>query len=78
MMLSLHPIFPSPHFPHSTLSSTMAKAPLPPAPVLPMLPSHHAILLPINNNIVICILQDTMRTRVHIPPTGRWADLKHP
>ncbi len=68
-----------PHFSHSTLSPTMptmAKAPVPPAPVLPLLPSDHSIVLPINNNIVICILQGVIKTRSHIPPTGRWADLE--
>jgi hypothetical protein len=50
----------------------MAKAPLPPAPVLVLLPSDCAIVLSVNNDIVLCILQDVMSTRAHIPPTRKW------
>jgi hypothetical protein len=55
----------------------MAKAPLPPAPVLVLLPNNHAIILPVNNDIVLCILQGVMSTRAHIPPTEKWANLEH-
>ncbi len=66
----------SSHISHSSLSSTMAKAPLPPAQVLVLLPSDRAIVLAANNNIALCILQGVMSTRAHIPPTGNWADLE--
>jgi hypothetical protein len=75
----LHPFLPpslSSHIPHSALSSTMAKAPLPPAPVLVLLPSNHAIVLPVNNNIALCILHGMMSTRAHILPTRKWANLE--
>jgi hypothetical protein len=54
----------------------MAEAPLPPAPVLVLLPSNQAIILPANNDIAFCILQGVMLTRAHIPPNGKWADLE--
>jgi hypothetical protein len=66
----------SSHISHSSLSSTMAEALLPPAPVLVLLPSNHAIVLAANNNIALCILWDVMLTRAHILPTGKWADLE--
>jgi hypothetical protein len=64
-IMSLRPLGPS---------STMAKAPLPPAPVLVLLPSNHAIVLTANNDIALCILQGVMLTRAHILPIGKWAN----
>jgi hypothetical protein len=54
----------------------MTLAPLPLGPVLKLLPSGNQIVLPTNNNISLCILQGLMRTRYHILPTGRWANLE--
>ncbi len=54
----------------------MAKAPLPPTPVLKLLPSGCQIILLANNDISLCILQGLMQTRAHILPTGRWANLE--
>jgi hypothetical protein len=54
----------------------MAEALLPPAPVLNMLSSNHAILLIVNHDIALTILQGMLSTRAHIPPTRKWADLE--
>ncbi len=67
----------SSHTSHFSLSSTMAKASLPPAPLLVLLPSDCAIVLTTNNGIALCILQDVMSTRAHIPPNRKWANLEH-
>jgi hypothetical protein len=67
----------SSHISHSSLSSIMAKALLPPAPVLVLLPSNRAIVLTSNNNTALCNLQGVMLTRAHILPTGKWVDLEH-
>jgi hypothetical protein len=67
----------SSHISHSSLSSTMAEALVPPAPVLVLLPSNHAIVLAANNDIALCILQGVMSsTRAHNPPTRKWANLE--
>jgi hypothetical protein len=55
----------------------MAKALLPPAPVLVLLPSDRAIVLAPNNNILLCIIQGVMTTRAHILPTQKWANHEH-
>ncbi len=41
-----------------------------------MLPSDRVIVLPVNNDITLCILQGVMLTKAHILPTGKWADLE--
>ncbi len=60
----------------SSFTSMMAKAPLPSALVLPLLSSNCQIFQPASNDIALCILQGQMRTRSHILPTKRWADLE--
>jgi hypothetical protein len=56
----------------TSFTSTVAKAPLPPAPVLIMLLRDCQIVQPANNDIPLCILQGLMQRRAHILPTGRY------
>ena len=43
--------------------------------LLPLLPSDRQIVQAANSDVVLCILQGLTRTKSHIPPNGKWAEL---